>query len=189
MVSSESPLAVMENVHFTDRSLSGGGFQLVVLHKVLVKMLLQDTPPSLPPTALVLDSVPGERNLDTMIMLLAPINAVLRLLAISLIALLYLTLSLSNMIMGQESIFDELRAVLHAPDVLPALTSAASPRLYLYSSADKLVLAPWVETHIEEARALKLDIDAEKFTSPHVAHARSDPERYWGAIHRLGSGR
>ena len=61
-----------------------------------------------------------------------------------------------------------------------------TPRLYLYSQADEMV--PWteVEEHAEEARKAGLDVRMERFEgSPHVAHARTDPERYWGAVKKV----
>ena len=49
-------------------------------------------------------------------------------------------------------------------------------------------MVPWmeVEEHTEEARKAGLDARMERFEgSPHVAHARSDPERYWSAVKKV----
>lgn len=43
-----------------------------------------------------------------------------------------------------------------------------------------------VEKHAEKAREVGLNVRMERFEdSKHVAHARADPERYWGAVRRL----
>lgn len=60
------------------------------------------------------------------------------------------------------------------------------PRLYLYSPKDDIVSSDDVEQHIALARQHGIDVTAEKFlTSKHVAHARSEPERYWNSIAQL----
>ena len=79
----------------------------------------------------------------------------------------------------------KMRTTLNKYLLLPWF-SKHTPRLYLYSQADEMV--PWteVEEHAEEARKAGLDVRMERFEgSPHVAHARSDPERYWGAVKKV----
>lgn len=59
---------------------------------------------------------------------------------------------------------------------------------YLYSPVDELIPPEDVERHAAEARSRAgiRDVRLERFEkSPHVAHARTDPERYWGAIRRI----
>ena len=49
-------------------------------------------------------------------------------------------------------------------------------------------MVPWteVEEHAEEARKAGLDVRMERFEgSPHVAHARTDLERYWGTVKKV----
>ncbi|KAL2202196.1 hypothetical protein CC79DRAFT_1338293 [Sarocladium strictum] len=58
-------------------------------------------------------------------------------------------------------------------------------RSYAYSSADRLVQAPAVEAHAEDARRRGFRVvDMVDFgaKSLHVAHARSDPARYWKLV-------
>ncbi|EJT46965.1 hypothetical protein A1Q1_04208 [Trichosporon asahii var. asahii CBS 2479] len=52
-------------------------------------------------------------------------------------------------------------------------------RTYVYSDEDALIKSSDVEAHAAEAEARGFVVRREKFTSPHVAHARDDPERYW----------
>lgn len=59
---------------------------------------------------------------------------------------------------------------------------------YLYSPVDELIPPEDVERHAAEARSRSAvrDVRLERFEkSPHVAHARTDPERYWRAIRRI----
>ena len=57
-------------------------------------------------------------------------------------------------------------------------------RAYIYSEADEFVNYRAVEEHAERAEAKGFVVARrEKFPgSPHVAHARSDPEKYWSVI-------
>jgi hypothetical protein len=52
-------------------------------------------------------------------------------------------------------------------------------RTYVYSDEDVLIRSSDVEAHADEAAARGFSVRKEKFTSPHVAHARADPKRYW----------
>lgn len=63
-------------------------------------------------------------------------------------------------------------------------------RAYVYSDADALVGADAVEAHIAEAKAAGFVVArAENFkVTPHVAHMRSDEERYWGVVRELWEG-
>jgi len=73
-----------------------------------------------------------------------------------------------------------------APNVTP-WTDGRTPRLYIFSKKDQLV--PWelVWKHGEASKeAGVLNVLREVFEdTPHVAHARADPARYWGAIQRV----
>ncbi|THH07859.1 hypothetical protein EW146_g9181 [Bondarzewia mesenterica] len=170
---------------------NGGGFQLVILRKILAKSTASDNADtSAAPTALILDSTPGDNGLASAISSMAPKNRALRLLAISIISLLYAVFSVINNVAGNPPIFKELRDILNSPNLLPSITNSkdpkATPRLYIYSESDRMTVAPKVAAHIEDAVSKGFDVTVEKFTnSAHVAHARSDPERYWGAVHRL----
>ena len=73
-------------------------------------------------------------------------------------------------------------AALNDPGLLP-WTSTRTPRMYLYSSGDQIVPAPGVEEHAAKARAAGFPVRMVHFDrSAHVAHARDDPENYWGSI-------
>ncbi|KAI0331202.1 hypothetical protein GY45DRAFT_654635 [Cubamyces sp. BRFM 1775] len=73
-------------------------------------------------------------------------------------------------------------AALNDPRLLP-WTSTRTPRMYLYSSGDVIVPAPGVEEHAAKARMVGFPVRMVHFgRSAHVAHARDDPEKYWGSI-------
>lgn len=57
-------------------------------------------------------------------------------------------------------------------------------RAYIYSEADKFVDHRAVEEHADNAEKVGyLVVRRDKFPdSQHVAHARSDPERYWSVV-------
>lgn len=83
---------------------------------------------------------------------------------------------------GWMSSVRDLRAQLNNPGVFG--TTAA--RLYLYSTADRMVGWENVEAHLEEARsALGCAVEGVAFEdSSHCALVRDYPGRYWGEIKR-----
>lgn len=151
------------------------------------------------PTALVLDSTPGANGLESALAGMTPSNPLLYLLAAPPVALLYGLFHLINALGGNYPVFDELRYTLNnKPDLLPPFTSSVpgtdsdaalektTPRLYIYSKTDKATLARHVDRHVEEAVGMGFDTEVVKLQkSPHVTHARTDPERYWAAVKRL----
>ncbi|KAL4257767.1 TMEM53 family protein [Pleurotus pulmonarius] len=83
--------------------------------------------------------------------------------------------------------FAEMHAFMGEPDVL-LVASADAPRLYVYSDKDEMVRAEVVEKHVRRVRGLGYTTRVEKFVgSRHVQHARSDPDRYWGAVRETWS--
>ncbi|KAI4384305.1 hypothetical protein MLD38_002478 [Melastoma candidum] len=66
-------------------------------------------------------------------------------------------------------------------DVLDVLSSRppSCPQLYIYSSADRVIPADYVESFIEEQKRLGVEVRACNFVStPHVDHFRNDPKLY-----------
>ena len=140
-----------------------------------------------PPSAVILDSCPGEGGLEVTRRAFANAvrNPILRRLISAFITFFYIYIVLAYQIFGKKSRILKMRTTLNKY-VLLLWFSKRTPRLYLYSQADEMV--PWteVEAHAEEARKAGLDVRMERFEgSPHVAHARTDPERYWGAVKKV----
>ncbi|QIX02552.1 hypothetical protein AMS68_008069 [Peltaster fructicola] len=58
-----------------------------------------------------------------------------------------------------------------------------SRRVYIYSDADQLIDKEDVELHALQAQQKGFNVIEEVFVgSPHVAHSRSDPKRYWRIV-------
>ena len=169
----------------------GGGFQLMTLRKLLLK----DPSPATHlqnPIALVYDSTPGDNGLEAAIFSNAPRNPLFRLLVIPVIALVYGVLYAVNFFDGNRPLFEELRSTYLEANILPSINNStnvkAAPRLYVYSNKDNMTLSKYVESHIKQANLLGLDVTIERFeNSSHVAHARQDPDRYWGAVRKVWS--
>lgn len=169
----------------------GGGFQLMTLRKLLLK----DPSPATRvqnPIALVYDSTPGDNGLEAAIFSNAPRNPLFRLLVVPVIALVYGVLYAVNFFDGNRPLFEELRSTYLEANILPSISNStnvkAAPRLYVYSKKDNMTLSKYVESHIKEANLLGLDVTIERFeNSSHVAHARQDPDRYWGAVRKVWS--
>ncbi|CAA7262209.1 unnamed protein product [Cyclocybe aegerita] len=168
---------------------NGGGFQLSVLHKMLLRAPL--IIPIQPPIALCLDSSPGHKGLPTAVAMNTPNNPFLRLVVAPIIALLYGSHYAFRQMMGKPPMFGDVRVVALEPAVLPFAVEDGSPgrtapRLYIYSEADKVTSAKGVRLHAKQAIGCGLDVSEERFeNSPHVAHARTDHERYWKAVNDL----
>ena len=71
---------------------------------------------------------------------------------------------------------------LNDPDLLP-WTSIRTPRMYFYSTGDKIVPASAVEEHAAQARMAGIPVQMVNYgKSDHVSHARDYPDRYWEAV-------
>lgn len=167
---------------------AGGALQLSSVRKVLERVPGHGQHQTLSaPTALVLDSCPAAHELSSAIQSWAPNNPILHRLAIPPIATIYAAFYVANSLAGHRPIFEDMRKTLNHPNLLPSVTSAddrsATPRVYIYSDGDRVTAAGDVESHHAEAVTAGFDATLERFGgSPHVAHMRSDPERYWQAV-------
>lgn len=170
---------------------NGGGWQLMTLRKMLLKDPILSNCDDCR-VALVMDSTPGDNGLESAILANASPNFLLRLITIPLVALAYSVFYLINTISGNRPLFEELRDTFLQRNILPIRINGGQevdfniPRLYIYSKTDRITLAKNVERHVKQASSLGLDVKADIYEkSPHVAHARTDPERYWNAIREI----
>lgn len=63
-------------------------------------------------------------------------------------------------------------------------------RVYIYSDIDPLIPIGEVENHADEAEKRGFAVRRELFAkSPHVSHARSDEQRYWGIVGEVLDGK
>ncbi|GAA6007562.1 hypothetical protein JCM10207_006387 [Rhodosporidiobolus poonsookiae] len=137
---------------------------------------------SIPARAIVFDSCPGHSTLsNTLEAFTAGIKSrFVKYPAMAFFAVFFFVHKLVDKIRGQLPLLVRLSTYLNSPS-FPAV-----PRLYLYSDADKLVPSSDVEAHAAAAEKQGIVVRREKFEgTPHVAHARKEGERYWGAVRRL----
>ncbi|KAF9449759.1 hypothetical protein P691DRAFT_702658 [Macrolepiota fuliginosa MF-IS2] len=166
---------------------NGGCCQLATLSKILSESQIASSSTGTT-GAIVLDSCPGTSSLSSAQRAFASAvsHPLMRILARILITLLYCFELIMRHVFRKRSIIQRMKHRLNDPQILP-WTGKNTPRLYIYSEGDDLVAASAVEEHIADAREKGLNVQAEKYgkESRHVAHARTDPGRYWGAIGRI----
>ncbi|WYZ37624.1 hypothetical protein EsH8_II_001130 [Colletotrichum jinshuiense] len=67
-----------------------------------------------------------------------------------------------------------------------ALLETERRRAYFYSKEDEMIHWTDVEKHAEESQEVGFKVRREMFDGgKHVAHARLDPERYWGVVREM----
>ncbi|CAE7183448.1 unnamed protein product, partial [Rhizoctonia solani] len=170
---------------------NGGALNETTLARAIADTLPPSTNTSaIPAQAIIYDSLPGVQNLRvTLLAFTAAIRSpVFRTLAKVLLGVLY-TLGTAwkyfeNFVLGpKEDLVTKLHRELNEPKLLPQHI----PRTYIYSDADELIPAESVERHAKKAKELTSRdtgvVNLVKFQgSPHVAHARQDPKRYWDTV-------
>ncbi|KAF8872591.1 hypothetical protein BD779DRAFT_1572350 [Infundibulicybe gibba] len=167
---------------------NGGSSQMVYLGRMLSSHIPKSIPdiPRLK-TAIILDSCPGIGHLDNSrrAFTVGIRNPIIRSLVYLVLTIALPTMFAWRRILGKKPFFELLREALNSVDLLP-WTHSYTPRLYLFSKKDDMILAEDVLSHADEAKRLGFRVSTEIFTeSGHVAHARESPERYWGAVQRV----
>jgi hypothetical protein len=142
------------------------------------------------PVALILDSTPGDDLIASTFALLNFLPIAIQMFAVLLTLGLHVLARFNGFLAWKAAFLNDTREALKSPDLLPPITSGrpalTMPRLYIYSLTDNLVHAGDVEVHAKEARELGFSVQEMILSkSPHVAHARTDPTRYWDEVNRL----
>ncbi|KAF4571092.1 hypothetical protein EYR36_001636 [Pleurotus pulmonarius] len=162
---------------------NGGSLNVVALAKLLSSM---GCTPVHHVSAVIIDSSPGGNFTTTKRAFSGFVkNPLLKALALVFIHVFYFSLYLRGKLLGHRSPFQVITDNLVKPNILPWV-DARTPRLYVFSKTDELV--PWEQVHATAKLSAKAGLDTltEIYEdSPHVAHARTDPTRYWGAIRRM----
>ncbi|VDB86875.1 unnamed protein product [Peniophora sp. CBMAI 1063] len=167
---------------------NGGGFMFMALHKALAKRHKPDSETAHrgPRVVCVLDSLPGDHGLDSLLLVAGPKNPLLYALSVPIFAAACGALALGDTLRGNGPMFTEFRRILLTSDPLPTITETSRtqpPRLYIYSIKDRTIRSQNIERHIEEAKRLGIVVDVERYEdSPHVGHMRCDEKRYWNAV-------
>jgi hypothetical protein len=139
-----------------------------------------------PLTCLVIDSAPGSyHHADAQRVLTYSLTGFKKLVGLAVAALIYMGLHTRSTITGRPMPHEFIRDGLSNPQILP-WTDTSTPRLYLYSDADRTSLPSDVEAHIEPVKQNGLNVREEFFIgTEHVQHSREYPERYWNAIRSI----
>ncbi|MCJ1252125.1 hypothetical protein MMC30_009363 [Trapelia coarctata] len=161
--------------------LSNGGSYRFCL---MATRYLLTTNTTLPIRAMVIDSAPSPsspRSKANALTVGMGLTGLVRLVSLS---VLHLVLSLEWMwsfVTWQNEFVSFARRVLNDP----AVVKRSSARVYIYSREDKVVGWRGIVAHAEEAGRQGFRVETEMFAgSPHIGHAKMDPERYWNIIRR-----
>lgn len=137
--------------------------------------------------AIILDSTPAPL---TLMLAIRAFTASIRsrfkkyLMACALFIVYLLTFILRTLTGRPEGIAVVMKQ-LNEPYLLP-WTSIKTPRMYFYSTGDRIVPARAVEEHAAKARMAGFPVQMLSFgKSGHVSHARDYPEQYWEAVRRF----
>ncbi|KAJ7064345.1 hypothetical protein C8F01DRAFT_42637 [Mycena amicta] len=165
---------------------NGGAFHLVAMNRVLSLASSSSTPIPRSPSLLVLDSNPGAERLDRIHQAItAPIkNPLTRFIVSGVVTAIFFVIWVQKRILRRPTLVDNMMNALRLPRALPWM-DAHTPRLYIYSKADRVV--PWtdVDAHAQRSERDGIDVRMVCFEdSPHVSHARLHPEEYWSAIQK-----
>ncbi|KAF5354407.1 hypothetical protein D9758_010743 [Tetrapyrgos nigripes] len=168
---------------------NGGSLQMLALGQLLQSQgvtpeLYQNAKVS---SALIIDSCPGGESLSSAIKVFAQFfpNPLLRLPITAIMVFLYAIRVIRTGFFGTVPMFTRLKNALVEPSILPWFDEN-TPRLYVYSRTDELVPFDEVSAHVVRARGAGQNVREEVFDrSPHVAHARTDPVRYWSVVQEL----
>jgi hypothetical protein len=157
---------------------NGGAF---TLRHIAISYEAQTGKP-LPTKALLMDSAPGRTSLSSSHKAFSygfPKFIIFRILT-SLLARLGIVLAILYCKITRRKLpAEEAARVLNDPKLI----AWSAKRCYLYSEEDDLVQWQDVERHAVVAKEKGYDVSCEKFErSPHVAHMRTDPQRYWNIV-------
>ncbi|KAJ6171265.1 hypothetical protein N7470_000332 [Penicillium chermesinum] len=136
----------------------------------------------LPVSAILIDSAPGRASIREGLRAFSfalPRTFVLRVSGKAVLCALFVVVYTVNWVLRRPDAIQRGRIALNDSE----LVGGDPARCYLYSDGDELVGWRDVEDHADEAEGSGLRVRREKFVgSPHVAHMKADPVRYWGVV-------
>jgi len=169
---------------------NGGGFQLLLLSELLNEATSNGNSKTLTSTSsqgLILDSSPGGAGLGpALLSFTGTMRSLWMKVLVSIpLVILYGIIMGAAFLTGKPDPYTRLRTGLLNAQLLPWL-DARTPRVYVYSKDDEIVMGRDVAAHADLAREKGLDVTVEEFSkSKHVAHSRMDPGRYWCIVQNL----
>lgn len=160
---------------------NGGGLQSTRL----ANLIRRRSPGSVSArSALVHDSMPGVGNLRTTLRAFAVGVPSLpaRLFLYAFLSVMHFLGGIVRFLFGIPNVIECLRSKIEDPNFLPWVNKD-TPRLYVYSKADGMVMWEEVRDHVQRLRDKGLDVKEELYMeSGHVAHMPKDRARYWNAV-------
>ncbi|KAF5379668.1 hypothetical protein D9615_005754 [Tricholomella constricta] len=166
-------------------AFSNGGCSRLTCLSRLLKAQFPDWNLIQPSTCtLVFDSCPGLGDIQYSQRAFGSLgrNWLLKRLVNTVITCLFVYSAITSRLFGWKNAIELLQIALHNPRLLPWMYKS-TPRLYLYSRADEVVPFHEIERHIKDAENAGLDVHSQVFEgTPHVSHARIEPERYWATV-------
>ncbi|KAJ6008878.1 hypothetical protein N7499_001075 [Penicillium canescens] len=141
----------------------------------------------LPILAMVLDSAPGKSSLRSGLKAFSyalPKMWILRLLGKAMLFAFLVFFKLVHVFSISPDPVSLARKVINDTSLVRAANpEKALARCYIYSDADELVDWRDTESHALKTEAQGWVVRRELFKgSPHVAHMKADPDRYWGIV-------
>ena len=186
----EEPLRILthcfsngKNTPFVSQNLAnptvGGACNLSTLHRVITSRHLVTRREVI--SALVLDSLPGRGHYENAKLAFAPAfkNPIFHFCVSMLLAVIYAIAWLRGHLVDGIPIFMvNMTEDLNSNNLLGWM-SKKTPRLYLYSEKDELIVPEAVQEHAWKAAAKGFGVKLERFAeSKHVSHARMWHDQY-----------
>ncbi|KAH7105331.1 hypothetical protein BKA62DRAFT_766706 [Auriculariales sp. MPI-PUGE-AT-0066] len=172
-------------------SFSNGGGWVMAHYAVVVSQIMRSTGTrgSDPPVALIFDSCPGEDSLAVtrQAVVVGIRNTILKAVAAASFTVFYYLWATAFALMRMRRPYvgsvTRLREDLSRPNLFP-WTTYQTPRRFIYSISDDMVVHKAVERHVAELQAAgHTNVRLERYQdSPHVAHMVKDPIRYWSVV-------
>lgn len=145
---------------------------------------------SVPPIAIILDSVPGANDYSSMIRTFTahvhtPLVKLLLRGPLTLVYIIYFVVNYGLML--NERLIPALHKHLRQPAIIPQPSDICAPRLYIYSDSDQMVPCDAVERHLDVLNkdGLTLVMTEKYHGSDHVSHMKADSDRYWSAVEEV----
>ncbi|KAJ7157257.1 hypothetical protein C8R46DRAFT_959174 [Mycena filopes] len=165
---------------------AGGTAQLLWLARALKATPRPNPPGPTPPTGIIFDSTPGAFTYAALHRIMTvPLKGYQKLLGSVGVPIMWILDKTNPLLSLRPTMQTFIHQGISSPRILD-WTDAATPRLYLYSDTDPLILVGDVRKHIAGAQSAGFRLSAEEFHgSGHVQHATLAPERYWTAVEAL----
>ncbi|KAG1824362.1 uncharacterized protein BJ212DRAFT_1260890, partial [Suillus subaureus] len=167
---------------------NGGSLQMTLLGHMLQRKYGSTPVLGTSASAMILDSCPAAGDLKSIKLAVRTVirNPIARRIILAIVHAIYSVRFGLSLLFGKQMIMlENLQIEMWNSRILPWI-GLHTPRLYLFSRKDKLVLWQEVTRHAETAKERGMDVLCELFEeSAHVAHVQAEPERYWSSVQNV----